>query len=110
MHIVAAQVVATFIVGLPFLVQGVASAVAAWAGGMLMVVGTALLGVRVFTAPPSAGREALRRFAMGMLLKWVIALGGFYLILVRFRLPPLPALTGFGATLLVNFLALKFER
>jgi len=45
-----------------------------------------------------------------MALKWIVALGGFYLILVRWRLPPLPALTGFGAAFVINILAVWFER
>ncbi|MBS0433189.1 MAG: ATP synthase subunit I [Proteobacteria bacterium] len=109
-QVVAAQSVAAIITGLLFLLQGIASATAAWCGGALVVVGTAVLALRVFAPPLAAGGATLRRFAVGVLLKWMVVLAGFYLVLVRLRLPPLPALTGFGAALLVNFLALKFER
>ncbi|MGH9646934.1 MAG: ATP synthase subunit I [Bryobacteraceae bacterium] len=109
-HVVAAQTGATIIAGLLFLWQGIASAAGAWCGGALVVIGTGLLALRVFAPPLAPGSATLRRFAVGMLLKWVVMLGGFYLVLVRLRLPPLPALAGFGAALLINFLALKFER
>lgn len=110
MYVVAAQTVATTLAGLAFLAQGLPAAVAAWCGGALVVIGTALLALRVFAPPLAAGSTTLRRFAVGLLLKWMVVLSGFYLILVQLRLPPLPALTGFGAALLTNFLALKFER
>jgi len=110
MRVVALQLAVTTIIGLLFLVQGFASAIAAWCGGLVVVIGTALLALRVF-APPLAGPGAtLGRFAVGMLLKWVIVLGGFYLILAQWRLPPVPALSGFGVALAVNLVALKFKQ
>lgn len=108
-HVVVTQAGATIIAGLAFLAQGIESAIAAWCGGLLVVIGTGLLALRVFASPPAAGGTAMRRFAVGMLLKWIIVLGGFYLVLVRLRLPPLPAFTGFAAALLMNFLALRFK-
>ena len=109
-HVIAAQIGAMTIAGLLFLTQGIAAAVAACCGGALVVIGTALLALRVFAPPLATGGMTLRRFAIGVLLKWMVVLGGFFLVLVRWRLPPLPALTGFGAALLVNFLALRFAR
>ena len=109
-HVIAAQAGATIIAGLLFLAQGIAAAVAACCGGALVVIGTALLALRVFAPPLASGGVTLRRFAVGMLLKWMFVLGGFVLVLARWRLPPLPVMAGFGAALLVNFLALRFAR
>ncbi|MEO6967663.1 MAG: ATP synthase subunit I [Rhodanobacteraceae bacterium] len=109
-HMVAAQAGATLIAGLLFLVRGIPFAIAAWSGGAVVVVGTALLALRVFAPPPAAGGATLGRFVVGMALKWIVVLGGVYLILVRWRLPPLPVLTGFGVAFAVNVLAVWFER
>lgn len=109
-HMVVAQAAATMIAGLLFLMLGVDSAIGAWCGGAVVVVGTGLLALRVFAPSPTGAGATLGRFVVGMVLKWIVALGGFYLILVRWRLPPLPALTGFGAAFVINILAVWFER
>lgn len=109
-RMVVAQAGAVLIVGLLLLSKGIDSAIAAWCGGAVMVIGTALLALRVFAPPPAAGGATLGRFVAGLALKWIVALGGFYLILVGLRLPPLPALTGFGAAFAANVLAVWFER
>ncbi|HET7556575.1 MAG TPA: ATP synthase subunit I [Rhodanobacteraceae bacterium] len=103
------QLAAAVIVGLLFLVQGSHSAIAAGCGGLVVTLGTALLALRVFAPPPGGGKATLGRFAVGMLLKWMIVLGGFYLILVRIQLPPLPTLVGAGVVMLTNVLALRFD-
>ena len=45
----------------------------------------------------------------GLLLKWVIVLGGLFLLLVHWRLPPGPVVIGLVAALLVNLMALRFN-
>ncbi|MDQ2971647.1 MAG: ATP synthase subunit I [Rhodanobacteraceae bacterium] len=109
-HMVTAQAGATMIAGLFFLARGIPFAVSAWCGGAVVVIGTALLALRVFAPHPAAGGATLGRFAVGMALKWIVVLGGFYLILARWSLPPLPALTGFGAAIAVNVLMVWFKR
>ncbi len=100
--VVLTQVAVAVVAGLAFLAQGVGSAVAAFAGGALVVIGTGLLALRVF-APALAGPGAmLARFAVGTLLKWIVVIVGLYLILAYWRLPALPALVGLVAVLLVN--------
>ena len=108
-QVVAGQVGATIIVGLPFLLKGIQATFAAWGGGLVVTLGTASLAMRVFAPPPANGRTAAGRFAVGLLLKWTIVLGGLFLILVRWRWPPLPALAGVGVAMLVNVLALRFN-
>lgn len=106
---VLAQVAAAVIVGLLFLIGGVAPAVAALGGGLAVAVGNAMLALRVFRPRLAGGGVALRRFALGTLLKWLVVLGGLFLILVRLRLPLLPTLVGVGAVTTVNWLVLRFE-
>lgn len=109
-HLIAAQAIAAVIVGLLFLLRSMPSATAAWCGGAVAVIGTALLALRVFAPPLAGARATLGRFVVGMALKWMVVLGGLFMILVRWGLPPLPALAGFGAAFAANVLALWFER
>lgn len=109
-QVILVQAAVAVIAGLAFLARDVASAVGAFAGGLLVAIGTAVLALRVF-APALAGPGAtVARFAVGTLLKWIVVLVGFYLILVDWKLPPLPAFIGLVAALMVNLVALKFER
>lgn len=109
-QVVLVQTAVAAITGLAFLVRNVPSAIGAFAGGLLVAAGTAVLALRVF-APALAGPgTTVMRFAVGTLLKWVVMLGGLYLILAYWRLPALPAFVGLVAALLVNLVALKFER
>lgn len=109
-RVVLMQVAAAVVAGLGFLVQGTASAIAALAGGLVVAIGTSVLALRVF-APALAGPGVtVVRFAVGTLLKWLVVLVGLYLIFAYWKLPPLPAFIGVVAALLVNLVALKFER
>jgi len=110
LQVVLAQAAVAVVAGLAFLVQGVHAAVAALAGGLLIVAGTCLLALRVF-APALAGPGSmLARFAVGTLLKWIVVIVGFYLILAYWRLPALPALIGLVAAVLVNLVVLGLKR
>lgn len=110
LQVVLAQALVAIIAGAAFLVQGVHAAIAALAGGLLIVAGTGLLALRVF-APALAGPGSmLARFAFGTLLKWIVVIVGFYLILAYWRLPALPALVGLVAAVLVNLLVLGLKR
>ncbi len=108
-QVVLAQAAAAIIVGLLFLIQGAASALGAFGGGGGVAIGTALLAIRVFRPPPARGAVTMRRFALGTLLKWLVVLGGLFLILVRLRQPPLPVLAGAGAAMMVNWLMLRSD-
>lgn len=109
-RVVLAQAAAAALVGLGFLLQGPASALAAFAGGLVVAVGTAVLALRVF-APALAGPGAMMmRFAFGSLLKWAVVLVGLYLVFAYWKLPAVPALAGVAAVVVVNLVALKFER
>jgi hypothetical protein len=108
-QVVAAQAGATIIVGLLLLLKGIQFALAALGGGMAVTLGTALLALRIFAPPLAGGRTVMTRLAVGLLLKWMIVLGVLFLILVRLKLPLLPALAGVGAAMLANMLALRFD-
>lgn len=110
MQVVLIQAAVAVCAGLAFLAQGLASALAAFAGGLLVVIGTGLLALRVF-APALAGPGAMvARFALGTLLKWIVVIAGLYLIVAYWKLPPLPALVGLTAAVLVNLAVLGFKR
>ncbi len=106
-QVVLTQAAAAIIVGSLFFVRGAASALGAFGGGVVVALGTALLALRVFRPPLARGAVTMRRFAVGTLLKWLVVLGGLFLILVRWRLPLVPALAGVGAAMLVNWLVLR---
>jgi ATP synthase protein I len=106
--VVVAQAGTTIIVGLLLLLKGIQFAFAALGGGMAVTLGTALLALRIFAPPLAGGRTVMARLAVGLLLKWMIVLGGLFLILVRLKLPLLPALAGVGAAMVANMLALRF--
>jgi ATP synthase protein I len=102
------QLVAAMIVGLAFLVHGIQWAIAAAAGAAVVALGNAMLAARVFRGVAPAG-VVYGRLLAGVILKWVVVIGGFFAILVKYKLPPLAALTGLGAALAVNLLALRFK-
>jgi ATP synthase protein I len=108
-QVVLAQAVAVVAVGSLFFLRGVNSALGAFSGGTVVVIGTALLAVRVFRPPLARGVVTMRRFALGILLKWVVVLGGLFLVLVRLRQPLVPVLIGAGAAMMVNWLVLRFD-
>ena len=108
-QVVLAQVAAAIIIGLLFLIRGAASALGAFGGGGVVAIGTALLALQVFRPSLARGAVTMRRFALGMLLKWLVVLGGLFLILVRLRMPLVPVLAGAGAAMAVNWLVLRFD-
>lgn len=92
-----------------FLLQGLPSALAALCGGALVVIGNALLALRMFGATQAGGEFALSRLIAGAILKWFVVIGGIYLVIGQFRLPPLPALCGLSAALLANLAGFRFK-
>lgn len=108
--VILAQTTIAVLAGLVFLLRDVPSAIGALAGGLVAAVGTGMLALRVFARAPAGPGAMVARFAVGTLLKWFVVIIGLYLILGYWRLPALPAFAGLVATLLVNLVALKFER
>lgn len=104
------QLAVAVVAGLAFSLRGAPSAIGAFAGGILAAIGTTVLALRVFMPALAGGGTMALRFATGTLLKWIVVLVGLYLIFAYWKLPAVPALVGFGAALVVNLAALKFER
>lgn len=108
--VILMQLAVAVVAGLAFVWRGAPAAVGAFAGGALAALGTTVLALRVFMPALAGGGTMALRFATGTLLKWVVVLVGLYLIFAYWKLPAVPALAGFGAALVVNLAALKFER
>lgn len=79
----------------------------ALAGGLLVVAGTMLLAARGLSGGVPA--LALMRTLTGVLLRWIVVLGGMFLVLVRLEWPPAPLVAGLAAALLAPLL-LRFRQ
>ena len=102
------QLAVALLAGLAFLALGRREAMSAAAGATLVALGTALLSARFFGGLGGAGL-ALSRLLTGMLLKWIVIVGGLVVILIQFKLPPLAAITGLVAAYAVYLLAFRFK-
>ena len=94
--------------GVIFLTQGRREALAAVAGAVTVALGTAMFSVRFFSGLNGAGM-AFSRLITGVILKWVVIVGGLMIILVTLKLPPLAAITGLVAALAVYLFAFRFK-
>lgn len=108
LRIVLLQLAAAVIVGLAFLPLGRREAVAAAAGAVMVALGTAILSIRFFSGLVGAGM-AFSRLLTGMILKWVVIVGGLIVILFQYNLPPLAAISGLVAAYAVYLLAFRFK-
>ena len=102
------QLAVAALAGVAFLAQGPREAIAAAAAATMVALGTALLSVRFFSGMNGAGM-ALSRLLTGMLLKWVVIVGGLIVILFQFKLPPPAAIAGLVAASAVYLLAFRFK-
>lgn len=102
------QLAVAVFAGVAFLVLGHREAVSAAAAATVVALGTALLSARFFSGVDGAG-VALSRLLTGMFLKWIVIVGGLFLILFHFKLPPLAAVTGLVAAHAVYLLAFRFK-
>ncbi|HEY8683719.1 MAG TPA: ATP synthase subunit I [Rhodanobacter sp.] len=102
------QLAVALMVGLVFLTLGRREAMSGAAGAVIVALGTALMSARFFSGLDGGG-PALSRLLMGMLLKWIVIVGGLIMILVQYKLPPLAAITGLAAALAVYLLAFRFK-
>lgn len=102
------QLFAALVVGLVFAAFGRREAISAAAGATIAAAGTALLSARMFSQVSGAGM-ALGRLLTGMILKWMVIIGGMIAIMFQWKLPPLAAITGLVAAYAVNLLAFRFK-
>ena len=85
-------------VSLLFLFAGMASAKAALAGGLIVAVGNAILGWRMFAGGVAPPPRLLYALLVGELLRLVWLVGAIGFAFAVLRLEPLPLLAGvFGA-------------
>ncbi|WP_426687354.1 hypothetical protein [Rhodanobacter ginsengiterrae] len=108
LRIVLLQLLVALLVGLVFLALGPREAVSAAAGATMVALGTALMSARFFSGVTGAG-QALGRLLTGVLLKWIVIVGGLIVILFQLKLPPLAAITGLAAAYAVYLLAFRFK-
>lgn len=108
LRIVLLQLIVALFAGLAFLPQGGREALAAALGATFVALGTALFSMRTFAGLAGAG-AMMGRLLTGMLLKWIVILGGEGMILFHYKLPPLAALVGLGVAYAVNLLAFRFK-
>ena len=108
LRIVLLQLLVALLVGLVFLALGPREAASAAAGATMVALGTALMSVRFFSGMNGAGM-ALSRLLTGMLLKWIVIVGGLVVILFQFKLPPPAAIAGLVAASAVYLLAFRFK-
>jgi ATP synthase protein I len=102
------QLVAAIVVGLAFSVRGFRWAIAGVTGAAIVAVGNALLSTRLFSQVSGAGM-ALARLLTGMILKWMVIVGGMIIVMFQYKLPPLAAITGLVAAYAINLLAFRFK-
>lgn len=109
-RVLAWQLVLVLAAAALFLLQGVRAASAVALGGMLVVLGTAVLGLRLFAGRQRVGAGmALVDLLVGMALKWMVFIVGLYVLLALWRMPALAVLAGMGAAMAVNLFALRFK-
>lgn len=108
LRIILLQLAVSALVGAAFLLAGHREAVSAVAAGFTVALGTALMSVQVF-GRLVGGAVAFFRLLLGMLLKWAVVVGGLGLILFKYQLPPLAAVTGLVAAYAVYLVAFRFK-
>ncbi|WP_426701281.1 hypothetical protein ACPPVV_18250 [Rhodanobacter sp. Col0626] len=108
LRIALLQLAVALLVGLVFLALGRREAISAATSAAMVALGTALMSARFFSGIGGAGL-ALSRLLTGMLLKWIVIVGGLVVILFHYKLPPLAAITGLVAAYAVYLLAFRFK-
>ena len=109
LRIVLLQLAVAAMVGAVFLVaRGHRDAVSAVAGGFTVALGTALMSVQAL-GRLVGGAAAFARLLLGLLLKWAVVVGGLGVILFKYKLPPLAAVTGLASAYAVHLMAFRFK-
>jgi F0F1-type ATP synthase assembly protein I len=95
MRVVALQAGCAGLVALLFLaLRGSGAALAAMAGGLIVAIGTALFGWRMFLPGIAAASQLQRAMYAGEALKWFWVVLATWAALVRWKLAPLPLICG----------------
>ena len=102
---VAIEVVATGIVAVGFLVLDTRHALAAALGGAAMAGGNAAAAAIALSGGIQRAPAAFARLLLGVMAKWLVVIAVFAVVLVAWRLPPVPALAGLAASTLAYLVA-----
>ncbi len=103
-----AQIASALLAGGVFsLAQGERPAIAAMCGGFVVAAGTAAMAAISLGGHVADGGTMLSRMLVGMLLKWIVVLGGVLLLMLHWHLPAPAVLIGMAVALLINLIALK---
>ena len=94
LRVVLLQMGCATLAGSLFWLGGAAAAIAAFAGGMIVAVGTAVFGWRMFAPGIAPAGTLFRAMVAAESLKWIWYLIAMWAALARFKLAPLPLLTG----------------
>jgi len=109
-RILLAQGSISLLTGLIFLLQSEFSALAALSSGLVVTLGNGLLGARLLMPMfPGTVSSVLPGLLVGTLLKWMTIIGGLYLVLGYFHLPPLPGLCGVIAVVVTQLIGYCFK-
>ncbi len=100
--VLLSQATASVLVGLGWLAGSPRDALAALAGGGVATVAGALFALRTLGGNGATAGTVLARLVAGTALKWLVMIGGLYVLLGRLAWPALPVVTGFGAALVAQ--------
>ncbi len=93
-RIAALEAALTLFTALGFAFVGLDSALAAVAGGALVVIGTLLFGWRMFAAGISSPNTALSSMLVGKAMQWITLALGLFLVIGVWHWPFLPVVSG----------------
>jgi len=106
LRVVCAQLGATVLVAVGFLLEGWRAGLAALSGGGVVAIATGVLALRMFATGPAGAGTVFARLIIGNLLKWSVIALGLYLVMVKAGLPGLPVMCGVIAALVPQLLGL----
>jgi len=101
LRVVLAQAGVTLLAAAGFSLAGWRSGFGVLAGGGVVVLGTAVLALRMFATGPTGAGATLAKLIAGNLLKWIVIGAGLYLALAKAGLPGLSVLAGVLVTTFV---------
>ncbi len=95
LRVVVLQAACATLTGLLFLIfGGIAAAWAGFIGGLIVVVGSALFGWRMYAPGIAAAAKLYRAMIAAESLKWFWYVLALWLALARFKLMPAPLIVG----------------
>jgi F0F1-type ATP synthase assembly protein I len=97
---------AVLVASLFLVFKGQTAGLAALVGGMIVAIGTAVFGWRVFKPGIADGATLSTALYVGVALKWLWFGAALYVAFARLKLEPAPLLIGMGAAQLGHWVGL----